>query len=392
MSAPRLAAARRAAERGHVAYIDGLRGFAILMVLAVHSALYVRGTFAIEEVGRQVQAGARGVTLFFLVSAYTLYSSSLVRFREDRSPVTSFYIRRAFRILPFFWIVATVFFAIGRSMELPWDRIFADGGHASGANFAAHLTFLFGFKPGWVNSLVPGGWTLFCEETFYLFLPLVFLAVDRPSRAWTLLAATTALAGVWLEYAPHFLKPDLVPLFAPAQWFNFAGGIVLYFVLRERPFEKIGDAGSAALDVAVAILVLRFLPGSLLEGSVACAALFMVTANERSIFHKLATTALMRRFGICCYSIYLFHFLVLQFGARFVDRAIDVWGLAAAPREIRFAIFFVAAAAACLALGTAGFQLIEYPFISLGKRVIARWNGEETAAATASETELEPEN
>ena len=38
----------------------------------------------------------------------------------------------------------------------------------------AHATFLFGFRPDWINTLVPGGWSLFCEETFYLFLPLIF--------------------------------------------------------------------------------------------------------------------------------------------------------------------------------------------------------------------------
>jgi peptidoglycan/LPS O-acetylase OafA/YrhL len=80
------------------AYIDALRGYAILMVIGVHSGFYFSNlppsTTAI------VSMGARGVQLFFVASAMTLFMSWKVR--DDGAK--AFYIRRLFRIAPMFYL------------------------------------------------------------------------------------------------------------------------------------------------------------------------------------------------------------------------------------------------------------------------------------------------
>src|SRR6266545_836414 len=88
----------------HLPAIDGLRGIAVLMVLAVHTSQRVGNVgldaFQFPIIGEFVNAGARGVELFFLLSAFTLFRSSKAKYSQETNPRRNFYIRRAFRILP----------------------------------------------------------------------------------------------------------------------------------------------------------------------------------------------------------------------------------------------------------------------------------------------------
>lgn len=87
----------------HRSYIDGWRGIAILLVIMVHTSQYCgnngHGLFLLPFSERFFNSGARGVQLFFILSAFTLFNSSYRRFKIDASPRRDFYLRRAFRIL-----------------------------------------------------------------------------------------------------------------------------------------------------------------------------------------------------------------------------------------------------------------------------------------------------
>lgn len=78
--------------------IDGLRGIAVLMVLAVHTSQRVGNVglemFRFPLIGEFIDAGARGVELFFLLSAFTLFRSSRAKYSEESNPRRNFYIRR----------------------------------------------------------------------------------------------------------------------------------------------------------------------------------------------------------------------------------------------------------------------------------------------------------
>src|SRR2546425_10397928 len=104
-------------EQLHLASIDGLRGIAVLMVLAVHTSQRVGnvavGSFNSTTVEQFINAGARGVQLFFLLSAFTLFRSSKIKFDREMSPRRNFYIRRAFRILPLWWLITALYTLLG---------------------------------------------------------------------------------------------------------------------------------------------------------------------------------------------------------------------------------------------------------------------------------------
>lgn len=96
-----------------------------------------------------------------------LFVSSNIRFPSESRPVRNFYIRRAFRILPFFWL--NVAFNALRT-------------NASATAIFLNLCLAFGFSPDLGLRIVPGSWSLFVEETFYLFFPILFFQLRSDIR------------------------------------------------------------------------------------------------------------------------------------------------------------------------------------------------------------------
>src|SRR5579864_4198724 len=88
-------------------YIDAVRGYAILLVMAVHTSQVFSNLPA--PIAMVLAQGARGVQLFFVASALTLCMSWTAR---DES-IGSFYARRFFRIAPMFWLAIVFFVWLG---------------------------------------------------------------------------------------------------------------------------------------------------------------------------------------------------------------------------------------------------------------------------------------
>ena len=77
--------ASRNADSGRDHGLDGLRGFAVALVLVGHAGLAFASTFA----------GSVGVTLFFVLSGYLI-----TRILLERPPLRTFYRRRFARLAP----------------------------------------------------------------------------------------------------------------------------------------------------------------------------------------------------------------------------------------------------------------------------------------------------
>lgn len=93
--------------------LDGLRAYAIMMVLIVHfvsvdeSGLYQSNIILGSILFKLSFAGLRGVELFFLLSGY-LISSILLDSRASPRYFIVFYARRFLRIFPLYYFVLLV--------------------------------------------------------------------------------------------------------------------------------------------------------------------------------------------------------------------------------------------------------------------------------------------
>src|SRR5579872_2080742 len=150
------------------AYIDALRGYAILLVITVHSSQYISDLpSAIRTLADQ---GARGVQLFFVASAMTLCMS----WQERNDGSVPFFIRRFFRIAPMYYLAIPLFL---------WVRGFGPSIYApDGIGFrhiAMAVTFTHGFMPDTLTSVVPGSWSIADEMMFYVMFPLLMVGFSR---------------------------------------------------------------------------------------------------------------------------------------------------------------------------------------------------------------------
>jgi peptidoglycan/LPS O-acetylase OafA/YrhL len=171
--------------RLHLAHLDGLRGIAILAILAIHSSQLVAGLS--QPVRDLAFYGVRGVQLFFIVSGFTLTIAHAGRPIEP----LNFAERRFFRIAPMFYIGVALYLLLARTTTMPLPTR-----DASTGDVVATLLFVHGWVPSAVNTVVPGGWSIAAEAMFYLAFPAILLLVPRPRLLAIAVMASYAVAGL----------------------------------------------------------------------------------------------------------------------------------------------------------------------------------------------------
>src|SRR6266699_6707825 len=103
----------RSLERGHILALDGLRGIAILLVVASHfvSNLHLSAEGPAWILVALAHAGWAGVDLFFVLSGF-LITGILVDARGSPYYFKAFYARRALRILPLYYSLIFFMFVV----------------------------------------------------------------------------------------------------------------------------------------------------------------------------------------------------------------------------------------------------------------------------------------
>jgi peptidoglycan/LPS O-acetylase OafA/YrhL len=361
-------------------FLDSLRGLAILGVISTHCAWFADGDFR----GRPFAfAGLYGVQLFFMVSAFTIFMTLERAMSREVVPVASFYVRRVLRILPMFWVGIVLYsFAPGREHYYTnFDLSFS--------YYALTAILQHGWHPYYINSVVPGGWSIAVEATFYIFAPLLFFRIQNWQRALyfllfsllfyaganNLLRIATNHGWVFQNIEPHELLSQFSMKWFPSQLPVFACGILAYYILKALPesfrTQRNGvlllcasgmilynavDIGSHRLLPEQAVFALGFLPLILAVGICRVPPL----VNPLTGF-----------LGRISYSFYLMHFVVMDGEVRFFHK---FWpGLFAHPALAYFA-FFAATLALATPLSWITYRCVEQPFIKLGSKIVKRLN------------------
>lgn len=165
----------RSPAGGHLSYLDGWRGIAILLVLIGHFAPFA-----------PVLLAGAGVEFFFVLSGRLMAEILIVR----RSPLPTFFFRRASRILPAlgFYVVAMLFLVAATGLFGSVQNGLIGGAAAIGF-FQNYLA-----EPH-ASSLFEHTWSLAVEEHSYLLLALIAGLCVRERRAAIAIALTLALLG-----------------------------------------------------------------------------------------------------------------------------------------------------------------------------------------------------
>lgn len=189
--------------------LDGLRGVAILLVLLRHAVFGVSSVQGIETHSRLTflflaagQLTWSGVDLFFVLSGF-LIGGILLDARSSHRYFQTFYIRRAYRILPLYFVV------IGLSL-LPHLLVQFFPARAARTSplplpWWSYLTFTQNFWMAHRGTFGPSGtgitWSLAIEEQFYLTIPFLIRKV-RP-RNLVIVLLMIIVCAPWLRVLLH---------------------------------------------------------------------------------------------------------------------------------------------------------------------------------------------
>ena len=379
----------------HLAYIDLLRGFAIFGVLAAHGGLGLApaGLSGLPlNIDWLLGAGKHGVSLFFVVSAYTLMRSMSSRHHDEPLPLP-YMVRRFFRIAPVYYLVITlVFFFHGEGFDgysSPEDNRLTWG------SFGAHLLFVNGLFPYHINNFLGVEWSIAAEVMFYALLPVIFIWLRRSGNNATLAAKACALylAGLalfWVMYFKSGYVQSITGLYPGAIF----GAWTYFFVFTHLHEFAIGIAVWVLLRIAGNRAVDRFAFGGArlwLAILISCGAVlacwevlqsdnFYMVVGGQVLWGLLGAGLLIALeslrpppilgltfLGKISFSLYLVHMPVF-YG---LSRSAGTWRLTDMPL-LNHGIYLTIAW--CLSLGAAIvlFYLIEKPGMRLGQMLLTR--------------------
>lgn len=350
--------------------LDLLRAIAIVWVMLFHS--FIVGGLG-DGWSWLSKYGWMGVDIFFVLSGYLIGGQVLQQLRDrGRVDFSDFYLRRALRILPAFWVVLAIYVLFPSWHEVdgmePWWKF---------ALFIYNLVVDYGAHPVFSHA-----WSLCVEEHFYLVFPLLAAWLFRRSSlllsvsliAFVLLGGIALRSTIWLH--DDALKPDrnwfIEDIYYPT-WCRLDGllvGVALAAlrVFRIEWWQRLRRSANAAVLIGLLGVIVSFFlhaqRSSLLANSIGwpvlslAFGLLVFAAAERDSWIGRLRVPGAGWIAAISYSLYLSHKLVMHA----VQSAIGdrIHGIAA------FSLYAVA----ILVAGALLHYLVERPGLRLRARMM----------------------
>ncbi len=240
-------------QKKTIAVLDGVRAVACFTVIAYHINLITSNLHNWQPLALGIfipgimRTGYAGVTLFFVLSGFLLFLpyAKAILFGGQWPSMRQFYLRRALRILPGYYV------SLG--LIILWmHQEYLQPAHWQELVF--FLTFTMDSSPLAFQKLNGPFWTLAVEWQYYLLLPFLALgfgwlvkklAGSSLQRRWWALIGCLALMVCWgvsSRYWGPYLSSATPPLFPP-------------IILRVAAFFLYGMIGKYLEDFAVGMAI-----------------------------------------------------------------------------------------------------------------------------------------
>lgn len=346
--------------------LDGLRGIAVLIVFFSHTSgrdMYIHSGIKFNGIGHI------GVYLFFCLSAYLL-GSKLLEQEIDSNEIKKFFIKRAFRIWPLYFIVLGIVlfyqYVLGIYNE---DYLFIEKGLIPALQ---HFIFFRG------DSLF---WTVVAEEQFYIIVPFLLFAYQRKPKLifWVcvIVAGTNFILYIsknigfpfnidWIKYISTNARDN-------GNYLDiFLGTFIMMFIIHryknlvsKKWFFIVSNFLFCSVLILSVLLVsehvyifhrpfyeFRYITPVFLIGFVP----FIISLKWGNPAGKYLNWKLLKNIGLYGFSFYLLHFLVFQ-----IINSIMI-------EEFHTLKLFIAFVSVYI-ISMLSFNAIEKPFINLGYKL-----------------------
>lgn len=351
-------------RNGRIKGLDGLRGVAILLVLAYHTWTESSGLAALGEGPfflSLLYAGSTGVTLFFALSGFLVGRPFIEAMRERRPlPLLGRYAsQRALRILPTYYIVAL----IGVLLTSRHDQL------VPALTLTAQAYDVGQFSTVW--------WSLATEVQFYVLLPLAFLLMARLPGIGGILVLVVVSGGVywsvvtkaWSGIDTGFETQYRLILSVLGQLPAFLAGIVVFLCLPSGDVRLSEPLARLLTVVMLVVLMFVLLPAAqvgprghiwtapwyVVPESLVWGAIMWIAVARAGETETLLDNRLTRYFGKISFPLYLVHMPVIHGVMDHTDLPLG--------STVALALAFSLLAAYLL------HRLVEAPFLSLKRKL-----------------------
>ena len=272
--------------------LDGLRGWAVLIVLFYHGLNIPSG-------------GSVGVEIFFVLSGYLITSHITSQIKSGIFSFWFFFSKRVRRIFPAFIAVCII------GVAIKW----AFPNSPSTLNFWKAFFSLFdGDLPGVSLGVLGHVWSLAVEWQFYCVWPFFVMTFWLCTRGYGLALIASLCLSFFLWYAR--LKGSEVPPYDHL----LLGAAVAFFVevttaprLDPRVWRFMALLALAAIGWLVFFpLGLQEMPWTLWVSAFTTVLIYCCLNEDGGIAGLIMQNPLLRYFGKISYGLYLYHFPIMS--------------------------------------------------------------------------------
>jgi len=303
--------------------LDGMRGVAVLCVVAAHCDIPPRLVTKLAQHGLRAAAtlidvdyGDLGVSVCFVISGF-LITSLLTRLSATPS-LRIFYIRRVFRIFPPYFVYLLVVGLLWVAGAMPMLR----GAFVSALLYSSNYFPYVWSEPAGRGWLVGLTWSLSLEEQFYLAWPFLLLRLGNRRAIWigvALIVSSPVLRMLTAHLAPWTLTKGQIDRMFHTRIDTIMCGCVLALLqdwprLHQLLMKGMRKPLSAAFALALLWVVLweskrqstfMQIGGIGLEALLLAYLMFYAVQNASSWSGRVLNAAWLRHIGLISYSLYL---------------------------------------------------------------------------------------
>ena len=355
----------------HVPALDGIRGLAVLFVVASHLPVLLsyQAVTPWNFLNRLLSGGFLGVDIFFVLSGFLITSLLLMeRSNHARISLPRFYARRALRLLPALYLLLAVDLVISvfekSSLSGQWNETWTSLLYLNNWYYVwpwlRHGSLNFESNLGHL-------WSLAVEEQFYLIWPMVLMLLLKLRRTKVLsplvivlFISAIVLRRTALWHAHVFWMVILIRTDARLDSLLIGALLALFYryVVVNKTVLKLFAYAALPLFIVIAYQGPNssfFYTSGFTLVAVVVLVMILASVEQAWLVCQVLEQSWLRFIGRISYGIYLWHFVVFTFLSKhfFVG-----------PRAIRILIGL----SITLAITMTSWYLVEQPALRLKNR------------------------
>lgn len=289
-----------------IASLDGFRAISIILVVFSHFRFLDWFPSSMYAFAKQCDVG---VNVFFVISGFLITTLLLKEQQKEKTiSLKKFFIGRAFRILPVFFVYFMFICIYNYFVDLEISK----------TNFIHAITFTANFDQD-RNWFLGHFWTLAVEQQFYLFWPLTLLLFRKNLKMITLAFIAYSCIVRVIVYKFH-LDPTIFlhPFFAVSDSILIGAFTAILYQEHPQHFAK-KIFNNYYLQVIAVLLIIffvnasangRFALISLPFGNtiIAFAIMYLILSYidiRTNLVYKFLNAKLIVHIGVLSYSIYI---------------------------------------------------------------------------------------